>query len=184
MKAVSIEVVQHAALSPGLIEDLRCLFDAEYYADFGEWDPQQPYGYASHDVHLIARVGADVVGHVGWARRSISVGATDVDIAGVGGMLIAANSRGRKLGERLMHAADQSMTETGGIQFGYLGCREEVVPFYRACGWQRITAGERSVSRDGQAVEDPPGQPLLILPVSSCLASWPSGSIDLRGRTW
>lgn len=180
----SIEVVEHAAVSPPLVDELRRLFDAEYLADCGDWDPEGPYGYASHDVHVVARVGADIVGHVGWARRTISVGVADVVIAGVGGVLVAADTRGARLGERLMHAAHQSMLATGDIQFGYLGCREAVVPFYSACGWQRISAGERSVSRTGQAVESSPGHPLLILPVSSPFGDWPVGTIDLRGRAW
>lgn len=184
MIAGPFEVVQHAALTPPFTEELRRLFDAEYLADFGNWDPEQPYGYASHDVHLVARAGADIVGHVGWGRRTISVGVMDVDIAGVGGVLVAGDARGARLGERLMHAAHRSMLDAGGIQFGYLGCREEVVPFYRACGWRRVTVAERSVSQEGHAVQAPPGQPLLILPISSSPGDWPAGSIDLCGRAW
>lgn len=180
----SIEVVPHGALTPQLGGELRRLFDTEYLATFGGWDQEQPYGYASHDVHLIARMGDVVVGHVGWARRHIAVGRSGVEIAGVGGVLISQRARGKRLGEHLMHAARRSMLDAEGIQFGYLGCREEVVPFYRACGWHRISVVERSISRDGSAIEDPPGQPLLIMPVESALDEWPEGTVDLRGRAW
>ncbi len=179
-----IYVVLHGALTPRLRGELRRLFDAEYLATFGEWDSEQPYGYAPHEVHLIARVGGDVVGHVGWARRHVAVGDSGVEIAGVGGVLISQGARGERLGEQLMHTARRSMLDAGGIRFGYLGCREEVVPFYRACGWHRISAAERSISRDGCAREDPPGQPLLITPVESALDEWPAGRVDLRGRAW
>ena len=83
-----------------------------------------------------------------------------------------------------MNRTASTVVDAGGIGFGYLGCREEVVSFYTACGWTRISAAERSVSRDGQSVYDPPGQPLLILPVAHRLASWPDGEVDLRGRAW
>ncbi|WP_230854929.1 GNAT family N-acetyltransferase [Arthrobacter terrae] len=99
-------------------------------------------------------------------------------------MLVSENARGFGLGERLLRAAHRSMLEAEGIQFGYLGCRETVVPFYRSCGWQRISVCERSVSREGRVVEDPPGQPLLILPIASSLSDWPTGVVDLRGRAW
>ncbi len=52
-------------------------FDSEYQ-EFGEWDPQQPYGYAPHDVHIMARNEGRVVGHVGWARRESDGGAARV----------------------------------------------------------------------------------------------------------
>lgn len=84
----------------------------------------------------------------------------------------------------MMHAARLSIFGIEGVEFGYLGCREEVVHFYRSCGWQRISAAERSVSLDGRVVEDPPGQPLFVLPVHPSAGDWPEGTIDLRGRPW
>lgn len=184
MKDPSIEVVAHNALGARDLDQLGRLFDREYFYDFGPWDPDQPYGYAPYDRHVICRSGDDVVGHVGWARRVIGVGDVEVIIAGVGGVLISERARGQWLGNRLMASAAQSMLDAGGIDFGYLGCREGVVPFYTTCGWRRVSAAERSIGRDGLPADDAPGQPLLVLPVASELAAWPSGIIDLRGRAW
>ncbi|MBD7995261.1 hypothetical protein H9639_08130 [Arthrobacter sp. Sa2CUA1] len=90
--AASVEVVRHEAFTPALTDELRSLFDAEYLSDFGEWDPKQPYGYASHDIHLVARAAGDIVGHAGWARRTIMVGSRTVEVAGTGGVLFAAEA--------------------------------------------------------------------------------------------
>ncbi|MGQ3384199.1 GNAT family N-acetyltransferase [Glutamicibacter sp. TV12E] len=184
MTDLSIAVVAHGELTAENVNELRRLFDQEYLHDCGSWNPYQPYGYAPHDFHVIARSVDSVVGHVGWARRTIGVGNAEWVIAGVGGVLISECARGEQLGKRLMTSAAQSMLEAGGIDFGYLGCREEVVPFYRSCGWSRVMAAERSIGRDGLAVDDPPGQPLLVLPIVSELSAWPAGTIDLRGRAW
>ena len=181
--SLDICVVSHRELTRDDLAGLRALFDAEYLTEFGEWTPEQPYGYAPHDVHVIARHGDKTVGHVGWARRDISVGEREIVIGGLGGVLIAAHSRGLRLGEQLMRAAVVSMRDADGIDFGYLGCREEVVPFYKSCGWTRIAAAERSLNRDGEPSTDPPGQPLLVFPLDS-LVGWPKGDIDLRGRAW
>ena len=94
-------------------------FDSEYLKEFGEWDPQQPYGYASHDVHVMARVEGRVVGHVGWAGRDIAVGTEVVSVAGVGGVLISADARGVRLGSELMEWAERSMRECDHLAFGY-----------------------------------------------------------------
>lgn len=69
------------------------------------------------------------------------------------------------------------------VEFGYLGCRQQVVPFYEPCGWKRIRAREGSVGRDSEPVVQEPAPPILILPVAP-LEIWPDGDIDLRGRAW
>lgn len=184
MPECAIDVVAHEELTPGDLAGLRRLFDTEYLDDFGEWDPDLPYGYAPHTVHVIARSDGAPVGHVGWARRTVGVGGAEVEIAGVGGVLISDGVRGERVGSRLMDSAVESMRAGGGIDFGYLGCREEVVSFYASCGWTRISAAERSIDRLGRPSEDPPGQPLLILPIENEIDAWPTGAVDLRGRAW
>lgn len=132
VKHHSIEIVAHQELTEADLSELRQLFDSEYLKEFGEWDPQQPYGYASHDIHIMAQIEGCVVGHLG---------------------------------------------------FGYLGCREQVVPFYESCGWTRILPREKSIGRAGEFIVDEPGPPILILPIAS-LEPWPEGDVDLRGRAW
>lgn len=181
---IVIAVVAHTDLAADDLARLRPLFDAEYQRGFGDWDPDLPYGYAPHDFHIVARQEGEVVGHVGWARRAVRVGGREVVVAGVGGVLVSDRVRGQRLGGRLMNRAAESMTSAGGIGFGYLGCRDDVVSFYTACGWTRISAAERSISRTGEPVLDPPGQPLLVLPVEQRLEAWPQGEVDLCGRAW
>lgn len=68
---------------------------------------------------------------------------------------------------------------------GYLGCREEVVDFYVACGWHRISARERSLSiADGSPIVQDPGPPILIRSALIDAGDWPDGEIDLLGRPW
>lgn len=183
MKHHSIEILTHEEITEADLTELRRLFDSEYLEDFGEWDPEQPYGYASHDVHVVAQIDGRVVGHVGWSPREIAVGAATIAIAGVGGVLISDETRGVRLGRELMGWAEQSMRDCGRSVFGYLGCREQVVPFYVSCGWTRIVARERSFGRNGQPVVSEPGQPILIRPITP-LEQCPEGDIDLRGRAW
>lgn len=64
MKRRSIEVLAHRNLTEADLRGPRQLFGSEYQ-EFGEWDPKPPYGYAPHDVHIMARIEGRVVGHVG-----------------------------------------------------------------------------------------------------------------------
>ncbi|OBA50208.1 GNAT family N-acetyltransferase [Kocuria sp. ICS0012] len=182
--ATQILVEPHEQLTAHRIDQLRALFDNEYLTTHGEWDPEQPYGYAPHDVHLIATAMGAVVGHVGWAKRVITVNGQEVTIAGVGGVLVSPAGRGHHLGQQLMEAARQSMLADPDIEFGFLGCAESVVPFYASSGWQRIRAPERWISRGGRAIASPAGHPLFILPVHGNAAEWPTGEVDLKGRSW
>lgn len=184
MPDITINVVAHDELTASGFVGLRRLFDSEYLDEFGDWDPDMPYGYAPHAVHVIAQSNGEVIGHVGWARRTVGVGDDEVEIAGVGGVLISEAVRGERIGSWLMASAAQSMKLASGVAFGYLGCREEVAPFYTSCGWSRISAAERSIDTSGRPGEAPPGQPLLILPVDFEVADWPVGTVDLRGRAW
>jgi predicted N-acetyltransferase YhbS len=73
--------------------------------------------------------------HLGFHRRGITVGGHHVTVAGTGGVLVEEQSRRTGLGGRSMRHAQQVMREKAEVGFGFLGCRREVVPFYRSVGW-------------------------------------------------
>ena len=81
-----------------------------------------------------------VVGHVGTQRRMIVVGDHDVLVAGTGGVLVLPSHRGQGLGVQLLAEAQDAARSTAPADYGYLGCREEVVPFYESCGYKRLEA--------------------------------------------
>ena len=162
--------VLHSDLSRRELECLRDLFDGEYFREHGPWDPDAPYGYAPADVHVGVFSDGRLLGHVGFQLRSIAVGVCDVAVAGTGGVLVRKESRGIGLGAALMRRAQAAMRsfDVPGkprAEFGYLGCRPEVVPFYQATGWRRIdvvechvSMGEKRVSTgEGNAVGKGPG---------------------------
>ncbi|WP_348787665.1 GNAT family N-acetyltransferase [Leifsonia sp. NPDC080035] len=178
-------IAVHRHDTAALLAALGPFFDAEYNAEFGAWEPQQPYGYAPFDVRVVARMGTAVVGHAGFQRRVIAVGDAEVVVGGTGGVLIAPEQRGTGLGRRLMRATLAAMRDALPVDFGYLGCREEVAGFYESVGWTRVRVAERSVSaRDGRPVHQEAGPPILIAPASRAVVEWPTGPVDLRGRPW
>lgn len=182
------EILQtwHHELTSERLTGLHRLFDAEYLCDFGEWSPEAPYGYSPAELHTIAVTRAGViVGHVGTQRRVIRAGSQPVTVAGTGGVLVAPAHRGTGLGRRLMAAAQRASRTVAPADYGYLGCREEVVPFYLSCGYTRIHATERHLSRlDQVTVLESAGTPVLVCSGTVQASTWPTGLIDLGGAPW
>lgn len=180
-----IRVIKHADLSGDDVAALRNLFDREYFVDFGPWNPDAPYGYSPADVHTFICDGAALIAHIGFQVRLIEVGGNDVTVAGTGGVLVDETCRGTGLGRQAMQRAQQAMRDDDVVEFGYLGCREQVVPFYENSGWRRVHATERHLSRlDQLSVITSTDEPILIYPVGKGATEWPIGDIDLRGTPW
>jgi len=180
-----IQVRRHADLAAVELDALQKLFDGEYLDGFGPWSPDAPYGYSPADTHVLAFRGRDVVGHVGFQRRQIAVGAHNVVVAGTGGVLVDEAARGTGLGKLVMRHAQQAMRAEPEIEFGFLGCRPEVVPFYEKAAWVQVHATERCISRlDQKSVVQTDGGPILICSALRETSEWPEGDVDLRGTPW
>lgn len=182
--SVQIYSIENGRLTSEQHDGLRALFDAEYSDAYGLWDPRHPYGYSPATYRVVASDDEKIVGHVGIQPRMIGVGPRDVLVGGTGGVLVSPRHRGTGLGRRLVQAASAALEQAPlEVQFGYLGCREEVVPFYESAGWQRVFTTERSLSRVDSSNQVSDG-PLLISAGLEPLEAWPYGQIDLRGTPW
>ncbi|GAA1792141.1 hypothetical protein GCM10009712_43940 [Pseudarthrobacter sulfonivorans] len=180
-----IQVRRHVDLAATEIDALQSLFDSEYLNGFGQWNPDAPYGYSPADTHVLAFRGDALVAHVGFQRRRIAVGTNDVMVAGTGGVLVDERERGTGLGRRVMRHAQKVMRDKPWVDFGFLGCRKEVVPFYESAGWVQVHATERCLSRtDQKSVVVSQGGPNLICSAQCDASEWPEGDIDLRGTPW
>lgn len=180
-----IRVRRHVDLAPTELDALESLFDSEYGNELGPWNPDAPYGYSPADTHILAFRGQALAAHVGFQRRLIAVGTDDVVVAGTGGVLVDERSRGTGLGGRVLRHAQKVMRDETGVDFGFLGCRREVVPFYESAGWVQVYATERCLSRvDQTSVVVSEGGPNLICSAKRDSSEWPKGDIDLRGTPW
>lgn len=180
--AIEIRTVRAHETDEPLLAELAEMFDEEYLAEHGPWNPLAPYGYSPAETRVIALLDGRLAGHVGYQPRSIRVDDREVRVGGVGGVLVASHARGLGLGIRMLHAAQHAMSAE--VDFGYLGCREEVVPFYQAAGWHRIRVRERSLSRVDGSMVVTETDPVLICPAARAVTDWPAGDVDLVGTPW
>ncbi|WP_159803242.1 GNAT family N-acetyltransferase [Arthrobacter zhaoguopingii] len=181
----TIRTKRHRDLDVAELVALAGLFDSEYLSEYGRWNPDAPYGYSPADFHVLAFRGPVLAAHVGFQPRLIGVGAHDIVVAGTGGVLVDERARGTGLGGRVMRHAQQVMCDEAKVDFGFLGCRQEVVPFYESTGWVPVYATERCLSRlDQKSVIVSEGGPNLICSAVCDVSQWPHGGIDLRGTPW
>lgn len=125
-----------------------------------------------------------LVAHLDFERRVIGVGNREVLVAGVGEVATHPAQQGRGLGRRLMAELRRVLSTETPADFGYLGCREEVIGFYERVGWHRIHQKTRELDPGSRQWTVSRG-PTLILPATASLLAWPSeGTIDLRGMWW
>lgn len=180
-----IRVRRHVDLTATELGALESLFDSEYRNEFGPWNPDAPYGYSPAEIHILAFRGQALAGHAGFQPRLIAVGADEVMVAGTGGVLVGERSRGAGLGRRVMRHAQKVMRHQPGVDFGFLGCRREVVPFYVSAGWVQVYAAEHCLSRvDQTSVVVSQDCPNLICSAKREASEWPNGDINLRGTPW
>lgn len=181
---IRIENAPALTLHESRMESIKHLFDNEYYESFGPYDRFQPYGYAPSENRVLGIVDGEVIGHVGWSCRLISVGEVEVGVGGVGGVLISPAWRGQGVAKMLLSACVESMRSENNLDFGYLGCRKEIVDFYKTCGWQSMFSSEIYIDHSGKTRMAGMGEPLLIYGVSKSVDEWPKGIINIRGRAW
>jgi aminoglycoside 2'-N-acetyltransferase I len=181
---MSLDLRWTTELTPADYAELGVLFDGEYAAEWGPWNPKRGYGYAAGELHALARRGGQLLGYAASARRFVGVGAKEVVIAGTGGVLTRKDVRGMGIGRQVLAALQDASRSAAPADFGFLGCREEAVPFYQSCGYVRIHSLVLDVSpRDAMTVAKGHG-PTMICPGIRPVDAWPEGTIDLRGLPW
>ncbi|MEV7662485.1 GNAT family N-acetyltransferase [Paenarthrobacter sp. NPDC089316] len=88
---------------------MSALFDAEYEADWGPWNAKAGCGFPRGELHCFTREGSKLIGYAASARRFVGVGVKDLVVAGVGGVLTSAASRGRGIGRKVIYALQEGV---------------------------------------------------------------------------
>lgn len=98
----------------------------------GTFDPEQPY--VADDRRLVARDGGRVVGHLAMWPFAQVFGGREVPMAGVAGVAVSPEWRGRGVGGGLLAAALERMREAGDV---IATLYPATVAPYAAYGWAR-----------------------------------------------
>lgn len=121
-----------------------------------------------------------LVGYVGIVAREATLDGRAVRVGGIGGVKTHPAARGQGYARAALGRAATFMADELGAAFGVLVCREELLPFYGALGWQPF-AGTMLVEQPGGTVPFTFNRPLVLTLREPAPQG---GTLDLRGRPW
>lgn len=181
---IKIRVKDDSTITDEELQDIEMLFNNEYTDKDDIWERESPYGFSPADMRVMAYENGKLVGHIGAEKRWVSVGEGIVKIAGIGGVLVDKEYRSFGIATQLMHQLIEVMQKSEYAHFGYLGCREEVVQFYRSCGFERIQRTETVKKNFSNDYVTRSGFPILICSITKDASTFPAGNIHLHGTAW
>lgn len=149
----------------------------------GEKDPSQTIAYQLQwrptEKHVFVVEGRKTVCHVGLIRQTVEVQGNPVSVAGIGGVLVRRECRGRGYCRIAMEAAEAFALSQMTVNFILLFCRPALQCFYEHLGWMRVSSTVWVEQVQGDVV-------LPIVSMAKCLGAehWPEGEVRLGSRPW
>lgn len=124
------------------------------------------------------------IAHLEFGFRTITVGETSFEIAGIGAVAVHPDFQGRQLGKVMFSYLRQWLLKNSSADFGFLGCRKEVVPFYTSAGFIRVDQDIFNLDPDSRAWTIYNG-PTMLLPVHAPIERWRLNElVHLHGLPW
>lgn len=143
-----IETIANAALSPPAEAAIARLKMQAWVYDFESQLRWLRERTSPSDLHLLIWEGPMLCAYARMVERPVFVPASLGTVAGLSTVCVDRAHRGLGRGRLLVEHANALIRGAGRIAL--LCCREEVAPFYAACGWTRF-AGPVSRAGEGSA---------------------------------
>jgi len=169
-------------LTPALEASIQQMLIAAF-PDYTDFFSAHSYWGSKPEFRLVACDNEQPVAHLEFGCRSISVGEMSFTIAGIGAVAIHPSHQGRNLGKAMFAYLREYLLHNTRVDFGFIGCHDEVVGFYKAAGFARVHQSVYSLNPDSLTWETFHG-PTLILPIHKSLSQWNDGLIHLHGMPW
>lgn len=180
MRQLDVKLVAEQATEER--EALRVLSAAVYPpAERAPDSMQQRIAWASPEWGILVRDDAGtLVGYVGIVAREVTLDGRAVRVGGIGGVKTHPAARGKGYARAALQQAATFMAHELDAAFGVLVCREELLPFYGALGWQPF-AGTLLIEQPGGRVPFTFNRP-MVLPLREPAPH--GGTLDLCGPPW
>lgn len=125
-----------------------------------------------------------IIAHLDVERRVIDVNGRDMYIAGVGEVATAPDLHRKGVGRLLLDKLNEVLRDTYPVDYGFLRCRDELIPFYGGSGWLPVTQPTHMIDiNTGEKIVELTES--MYLPVLKTAGEWGTeGIVDLRGLSW
>jgi GNAT superfamily N-acetyltransferase len=149
----------------------------------GEKDPSQTTVYQLRwrptERHIFLLENGKRVCHVGIVEQAVEVQGNCFCVAGIGGVLVRQESRGRGYCRLAIEAAEALVAREARLRFLLLFCRPAIQGLYEHLGWVRVP--------NPVWAEQP--QATVLLPLASMVKAlsteeWPEGELHLGCLPW
>ncbi|MFJ5234166.1 GNAT family N-acetyltransferase [Kitasatospora sp. NPDC088391] len=127
---VTVRTVHTAELDPATRRAARDLLFEVFGAEMTEED----WAHCLGGLHVLARDGAELIGHAAVVQRRLSNGGRILRAGYVEGVVVRADRRRRGVGGLLMAEVERIVRAAHDL--GALGASEEGVPLYLARDWR------------------------------------------------
>ena len=129
--------------------------------------------------YVLCYIGGHLVAKAGILKHHLVVGGASVCVGGVGGVVTMPAAQKCGYGTATMSYTAMQLRDRLKTPFGFLFCRNVLIPFYERLGWHRVY--------DPVKINQPTGSitcplPAMFLPCSSL--KWPGGAINLNSDPW
>jgi predicted N-acetyltransferase YhbS len=176
-----LELIEESDMTPEQDADIKRLL-CECFPDDAAAFSQSRHWHGSGPLYsLVYREGERLVGHVGIVVRTILVGSTPIEMAGIQSLAVSPASQGSMLAWALMRRGMREAKRRG-IAFGVLFCVPTLERLYAAMKWRRIDVGVTMRNEQGESVPIPGKNIAMVLEMTD--RPFPDGDIDLQAADW
>jgi GNAT superfamily N-acetyltransferase len=139
------------------------------------------FKWRKKDLHFTLYSEGRATSHVGTLIDKVTVNSRTITICGIGAVVTRKDAQNKGLASKLLAQVMKWAKESTDAQFGFLFCREAMVPFYESMGWKLIE-GVVLIEQPSGEMESP--IPAMVYPLRGNDTEWPPGEVKIGGLPW
>jgi len=176
------KILKESDVSPELdaaIREILCIcfpHEKQIFSRTRSWHGSQP-----SFVVLLQKAGV-VIAHLAVIDRIIKVAEEPLRIAGIHGVCVLPEYRGRRLSAELLQAA-MDKSDRLNFDLGLLFTGSDLIKHYASCGWKLLANKPIiRVDKKGTEITMPAQQTTMYYPLAR--PDFPPGPVHLQGNDW
>jgi GNAT superfamily N-acetyltransferase len=179
---MQLEILKESDVSPELdaaIREILCIcfpYEKQIFSGTRAW-----HGIKPSFVILLQKAG-NIIAYLAVVDRIIKVAEEPVRVAGIHGVCVLPEYRGRRLSAKLLRAA-MDKSDRLGFDLGLLFTGSDLIKHYASCGW-KLLANKPIIRVDKNSTEItmPAQQTTMYYPLAR--PDFPPGPVHLQGNDW